>query len=190
MWEEFPPISTAEWEATIRADLKGRLRQETRLADGRRLCGKALLPARRLARHNRPGAIQRQVGAKEFGGYSQGRSSRLFAARTGSNVRARSWLCTGRIGRQAQYLRVRRWRQLLHGNCQAPRGAATVGANFQPVVIWSRTSLANKSLYDPSANLMLHHRSNECDFWRLRLPDRGGSAVCAALGGKFAARAR
>jgi len=23
MWEEFPPISTAEWEATIRADLKG-----------------------------------------------------------------------------------------------------------------------------------------------------------------------
>ena len=107
------------------------LRQETRLADGRRLCSKALLPARRLARHNRPGAIQRRVGAKEFGGYSQGRSSRRFAARTGSNVRARSWLCTGRIGRQAQYLRVRRWRQLLHGNCQAPRGAATVGANFQ-----------------------------------------------------------
>ena len=95
MWEEFPPISTAEWEATIRADLKGAdYAKKLVWQDGRRLCGKALLPARRLARHNRPGAIQRQVGAKEFGGYSQERSSRRFAARTGSNVRAsaRSWL--------------------------------------------------------------------------------------------------
>lgn len=89
MWEEFPPISTAEWEATIRADLKGADYAKKLVWQTEE--GFAVKPYYR--REDLPGTTgQARFNGKWEPRSSQGRSSRRFAARTGSNVRARSWL--------------------------------------------------------------------------------------------------
>jgi hypothetical protein len=91
MWEEFPPISTAEWEATIRADLKDADYAKKLVLQTEE--GFAVKPHYR--REDLPGT----TGQARFRASGSQGVWRIFPrtqfeaiARTGSNVRARSWL--------------------------------------------------------------------------------------------------
>ncbi len=156
MWDEFPPISTKDWESAIRADLKGadyakKLVWQTeegiavkpyyRREDLPGTTGQARFTGQwtaRTAADIPPGAVrgdllheQGATSVEEIGyalAESEGKRS-VFVFAVGSNY-------------FMEIAKLRAARQLW----------ARLSQN--PMVIWSRTSYANKSLYDPSANLM------------------------------------
>jgi len=156
MWEEFPPISTAEWEAAIRAELKGAdyekkliwhteegiaVRPYYRLEDLPVTTGQSRFTrewrtatAAEIPDNAVRGDMLHEMGATAVQevGYALAESSgkrNTFVFATGGNY----------------FFEIAKL-----------RAARQVWARVspQPMVIWSRTSLANKSLYDPSANLI------------------------------------
>lgn len=156
MWEEFPPISKAEWEAAIRADLKGAdydkkliwrteegiavrpyyRRDDLPVTTGQvRFTGEwrtatvAEIPkdaVRGDLLHEQGATAVQEIGyaLADFAG-----EGNTFVFAIGGNY-------------FFEIAKLRAVRQLW------PR------ISQEPMIIWSRTSLANKSLYDPSANLM------------------------------------
>lgn len=156
MWEEFPQVSTAEWERAIQADLKG--------ADyDKRLVwhtdeGITVRPYYR--RENLPGT----TGEARFTGQWQVAKDADIAkdAVRGDLLHEQGATAIQEIGYA-----------LAESAGKRPHFVFAVGGNYffeiaklraarqlwarlskQPMVIWSRTSFANKSLYDPSANLL------------------------------------
>jgi len=156
MWEEFPAISTAEWEAAIRADLKGadyakkllwrtdegitvrpfyraedlpNSAAQVRFTGAWQSAAEADVPKDAIR-----GDLLHEQGAtavQEIGyalGESQGKEKN-FVFSVGTNYFFE--IAKLRAARQL-------WAKL----------------SSEPMVIWSKTSLADKSLYDPSANLM------------------------------------
>jgi methylmalonyl-CoA mutase len=156
MWEEFPPVSTAEWEAAIRADLKDAdyekrlfwrtddgitIRPFYRTEDLPATAGQgrftgtweiadvAALPhdaVRADLLHEQGATAIQEVGYALA--ESQGKQS-IFVFSVGTNYFFE--IAKLRAARQL-------WTRL----------------SSDPMIIWSRTSLADKSLYDPPANLM------------------------------------
>lgn len=156
MWEEFPPISTAEWEAAIRADLKGadydkkllwrtgegitvrpfyraedlpNSTGQVRFTDTWQIAAAADIP--KDAVHGDLLHEQGATAVQEIGyalAESQGKH-RTFVFSVGTNYFFE--IAKLRAARQL-------WAKL----------------SSEPMVIWSKTSRADKSLYDPSANLM------------------------------------
>ncbi len=156
MWEEFPPIPTAEWEAAIRADLKGadyekKLVWQTedgiavhpyyRCEDLPGTTGQARFTgewrtatAAEIPKNAVRGDLLHEQGATAVQeiGYAVAESAgkkNAFVFATGGNY-------------FFEIAKLRAVRQVW----------ARISA--EPMMIWSRTSLANKSLYDPSANLI------------------------------------
>ncbi len=156
MWDEFPPISNEDWESAIRVDLKGadyvkKLVWQTeegisvkpyyRRADLPGRTGMARFTGKWTARKAEdipPGAVrgdlfheQGATSVQEIG-YAlaeSGGQRNVFIFAVGSNYFME--IAKLRAARQL-------WARLSN----------------TPMVIWSRTAYANKSLYDPSANLM------------------------------------
>jgi methylmalonyl-CoA mutase len=156
MWEEFPRISTAEWEAALRADLKG--------ADYEK----------KLVWHTEEGIDVRPYYRQENLPASTG-----MARFTGEwQVAKEADIPTGAVRGDALHERGSTAVQEI-GYALAESGGKrshmvfSIGSNYffeiaklravrqlwarlsrVPLVLWSRTSYANKSLYDPSANLL------------------------------------
>ncbi|MGB7729234.1 MAG: methylmalonyl-CoA mutase family protein [Candidatus Acidiferrum sp.] len=156
MWDEFPPVPTAEWEAAIRADLKGAdydkkllwrtdegiiVRPFYRAEDLPPTAGQARFTGtwQIAAESDIPkdavrGDLLHEQGATAVQevGYAlaefQGKRNTLVFS-VGTNYFFE--IAKLRAARQL-------WARLSSG----------------PMIIWSRTSLADKSLYDPPANLM------------------------------------
>lgn len=156
MWEEFPPVSTAEWEAAIRADLKGAdyekkllwhtdegivIRPFYRAEDLPGTIGQArftgtwrIATAGEIPKEAVRGDLLHERGAtavQELGyalAESQGKSN-TFVFGIGTNYFFE--IAKLRAARQL-------WTRL----------------SSKPMAIWAKTSMADKSLYDPSANLL------------------------------------
>jgi methylmalonyl-CoA mutase len=156
MWEDFSPISTAEWEAAIRADLKGAdydkkllwrtdegitVRPFYRAEDLPGSAGQArytgtwqIAAEADIPKDAVRGELLHEQGAtavQEVGyalAESQGKR-KTFVFSVGTNYFFE--IAKLRAARQL-------WARL----------------SSEPMTIWSKTSLADKSLYDPSANLM------------------------------------
>ena len=156
MWEEFPSISTAEWETAVRADLKGAdydkkllwrsdegitVRPFYRAEDLPSTTGQARFNAtwQMAAESDVPKNAVRADLLHEQGATavqelayalaeSQGQRN-VFVFSIGSNYFFE--IAKLRAARQL-------WARL----------------SSEPMAIWSKTSLANKSLYDPPSNLM------------------------------------
>jgi methylmalonyl-CoA mutase len=156
MSEEFPAISTAEWEAAIRADLHGAdyrqkllwstdegitVRPFYRAEDLPADTGQARFAGQwqianlaDLPKYAVRGDLLHEQGATAVQelGYSLAESRgkhRTFAFSIGTNY-------------FFEIAKLRAARQLW------------LGLSEEPMVIWARTSMADKSLYDPAANLM------------------------------------
>lgn len=156
MWEEFPPNSTAEWEAAIRADLKG-ADYDKKLV-WRTEEGIAVRPYYR--REDLPGT----TGQARFTG--EWRTALVTEipkdAMRGDLLHEQGATAVQEIG----YALADSARKhdtfvfAIGGNyffeIAKLRAARQLWARIskEPMVIWSRTSLANKGLYDPSANLI------------------------------------
>jgi len=156
MWEEFPPTSTAEWEAAIRADLKGADYDKKLL--WRTDEGVTVRP------FHRANDLPNIVGPVRFTGtwqiaaeadlpkgavrgdllHEQGATAvqEIGYALAGSNGKEKTFVFSVGTNYFFEIAKLRAARQLW----------AKLSA--EPMVIWSKTSLADKSLYDPSANLM------------------------------------
>ncbi len=156
MWDEFPPVPTAEWETAIRADLKGAdydkkllwrteegitVRPFYRAEDLPPTAGQARFTGtwQIAAESDIPkdavrGDLLHEQGAtavQEVGyglAESQGKRNK-FVFSVGTNYFFE--IAKLRAARQL-------WARL----------------SSDPMILWSRTSLADKSLYDPPANLM------------------------------------
>jgi len=156
MWEEFPPIPTSEWDAAIRADLKGAdydkkllwrtdegitVRPFYRAEDLPGTTGQARFTSTwetateaDIPKGAVRGDLLHEQGAtavQEIGyalAESKGKRS-SFVFSTGTNY-------------FFEIAKLRAARQLW------------AGLSSQAMVIWSRTSMADKSLYDPAANLV------------------------------------
>jgi methylmalonyl-CoA mutase len=156
MWEEFPPVSTGDWEGAIRADLKGgdyekRLFWRTeegivvrpfyraedlpettgqvRFTGTWRAATLAEIPkdaVRGDLLHDQGAAAVQELGYALA--ESQGKRS-AFVFGIGTNYFFE--IAKLRAARQL-------WARL----------------SSEPMMIWARTSLADKSMYDPSANLL------------------------------------
>jgi methylmalonyl-CoA mutase len=156
MWEEFPPISTAEWEAAIRADLKGadytkKLMWQTE--EG--------IPVKAYyRREDLPGT----TGQARFTGEWKTRKLReipgdavrgdLLHEQGATSIQEIGYALTESAGKRATFVFAVGSNYFME--IAKLRAARQLWARIskEPMVIWSRTSLANKSLYDPSANLM------------------------------------
>jgi len=156
MWEEFPPTPTSEWDAAIRSDLKGAdydkkllwrtdegivVRPFYRSEDLPGTTGQARFTGTwqtatdaAIPKDAVRGDLLHEQGATSVQeiGYalreSQGRRN-TFVFSTGTNY-------------FFEIAKLRSARQLW------------ARLSSQPMVIWSRTSMANKSLYDSAANLV------------------------------------
>jgi methylmalonyl-CoA mutase len=156
MWDEFPYVPTAEWEAGIRADLKGAdydkkllwrtdegitVRPFYRAEDLPRATGQArftgtwqIAEVSDIPKDAVRGDVLHEHGAtavQEVGyalAESQGKRN-TFVFSVGTNYFFE--IAKLRAARQL-------WARL----------------SSDPVIIWSKTALADKSLYDPPANLM------------------------------------
>lgn len=156
MWEEFPPISRAEWEAAIRADLKG--------ADyDKKLIWKTEegIPVRPYyLREDLPST----TGQARFTGEwrtatvpeipTDAIRGDLLHEQGATAVQEIGYALVESAGKRNTFVFA------IGGNyffeIAKLRAARQLWARISKdaMVIWSRTSLANKSLYDPSANLM------------------------------------
>ena len=156
MWEEFPPISTAEWEAAIRADLKG-VDYEKRLV-WRTEEGIAVRPYYR--REDLPGT----AGQTRFTGEWRTASAAeipkdavrgdLLHEKGATAVQEIGYAVAESAGKRNTFVFATGGNYFFE--IAKLRAVRQVWARIstKPMVIWSRTSLANKSLYDPSANLI------------------------------------
>lgn len=178
MWEEFPPVSSEEWEAAIRADLKGadyskKLVWQTEEGIG-------------VKPYYRRGDLPGSTGQARFTGEWKVRTVAEIPA---DAVRGDSLHEEGATSVQEVAYAMADWKERGEVRQSPPKreraahreaedNAAVhfvfaVGGNYfmeiaklraarqvwaqisdAPMVIWARTSLLNKSLYDPSANLM------------------------------------
>lgn len=156
MWEEFPPISTAEWEAAIRADLKGADYDKKLVWNTEE--GIAVRPYYR--REDLPGT----TGQARFTGEWRTAAiaeipkdavrGDLLHEQGATAVQEIGYALADSDGKQSTFVFA------IGGNyffeIAKLRAARQLWARISKdtMVIWSRTSLANKSLYDPSTNLM------------------------------------
>ena len=156
MWEEFPSISTAEWEAAIRADLKGADYAKKLVWQTEE--GIAVKPYYR--REDLPGT----TGQARFSGEWKSKSladipkdavrGDLLHEQGATSVQEVGYALAESAGKNSTFVFA------VGGNyfmeIAKLRAARQLWGRIskQPMVIWSRTSLANKSLYDSSANLM------------------------------------
>lgn len=156
MWEEFPPSSTAEWEAAIRADLKG--------ADY----------DKKLVWHTEEGITVRPYYRREDLPGTTGQARFAGEWRTASLAEIPKDAVRGDLLHEQGATAVQEIGYAL-ADSAGKRNAFVfaIGGNYffeiaklraarqlwariskDTMVIWSRTSLLNKSLYDPSANLL------------------------------------
>ena len=156
MWEEFPPISTAEWEAAIRADLKGTDYDKKLVWHTEE--GIAVRPYYR--REDLPGTTGqarftgewRTAGIKDIP--TDAVRGDLLHEQGATAVQEIGYALTDSAGKRNTFVFA------MGGNyffeIAKLRAARQLWARLSkaPMVIWSRTSLSNKSLYDPSANLI------------------------------------
>jgi len=155
MWEEFPPVSTAEWESAIRGDLKGADYSKKLLWPTDGITVRPFYRAEDL-----PGT----VGQGRFTGtwdvadvaaipgdairgdvlHEQGATAvqEVGYALAESQGKRRTFVFSVGTNYFFEIAKLRAARQLW------------TRLSFDPMVIWSRTSMADKSLYDPAANLM------------------------------------
>lgn len=156
MWEEFPSISTAEWEAAIRADLKGADYDRKllwRTDEGitvRPFYRAEDLPSNTI--QVRPTGTW-QIAAEADIPKSAVRGDRLHE-QGATAVQEIGYALAESQGKQNVFVfsvgtnyffeiaKLRAARQLW------------AKLSSEPMVIWSKTSLVDKSLYDPPANLM------------------------------------
>ncbi len=156
MWEEFPPVSTAEWQAAIRADLKD-ADYEKKLS-WRTDDGITVRPFYRA--EDLPGTAGqgRFTATWEFADaaaipkdavradllHEQGATAvqEVGYALAESQGKQRTFVFSVGANYFFEIAKLRAARQLW------------TRLSSDPMVIWSRTSMADKSLYDPSANLM------------------------------------
>jgi methylmalonyl-CoA mutase len=156
MWEEFPPITTAEWEAAIRADLKGADYDKKLIWQTED--GIAVRPYYR--REDLPGT----TGQARFTGEWRAASAVEIPkdAVRGDLLHEQGATAVQEIGYAlAEFAGKRNTFVFATGSnyffeIAKLRAARQVWARIspKPMVIWSRTAMANKSLYDPSANLI------------------------------------
>jgi methylmalonyl-CoA mutase len=156
MWEEFPPISTAEWAAAVRADLKG-ADYEKKLV-WQTEDGIAVRPYYR--REDLPGT----TGQARFTGEWRAASAVEIPkdAVRGDLLHEQGAMAVQEIGYALAESAGKRNTFVFAtgGNyffeIAKLRAARQVWGRIspEPMVIWSRTAMANKSLYDPSANLI------------------------------------
>ena len=157
MWEEFPPIPTAEWEAAIRADLKGAdydkklVWQTEEVASrcdhttGAKICrgprGKRDLPGEWRA------ASAAEIPKEAVRGD-------LLHEQGATAVQEISYALAESAGKRNTFVFATGGNYFFE--IAKLRAARQVWARIsqEPMVIWSRTAMANKSLYDPSANLI------------------------------------
>jgi methylmalonyl-CoA mutase len=156
MWEEFPPISTEEWEAAIRKDLKGADYAKKLIWQTEE--GIAVKPYYR--REDLPGT----TGQSRFTGEWKSKHLEdipkdavrgdLLHEQGATSVQEVGYALAESAGKRNVFVFA------IGGNyfmeIAKLRAVRQLWARISdtPMVIWSRTSLANKSLYDPSANLM------------------------------------
>jgi methylmalonyl-CoA mutase len=156
MWEEFPPISTAEWEAAIRADLKGADYQKKLVWQTEE--GIAVRPYYR--REDLPGT----TGQARFTGEWRAASAAeipkdavrgdLLHEQGATAVQEIAYALAESAGKKNTFVFATGGNYFFE--IAKLRAARQVWARIssEPMVIWSRTAIANKSLYDPSANLI------------------------------------
>ncbi len=155
MWEEFPRVSTAEWEAAIRSDLKG-------TDYNKRLVwhtdeGIAVRP------YYRSENLPATTGQARFTGVWQVAKDADIPkdAVRADALHEQGATAVQEIGYALAESALKRSNIVFSvgGNyffeIAKLRAARQLWARLSkdPVVLWSRTSYANKSLYDPSANL-------------------------------------
>ncbi len=155
-WDEFPHIPTAEWEAAIRADLSGTNYNKKLLWDTDE--GITVRPFYRA--ENLPG----DVGVARFTGtwqiataadipekavrgdllHEQGATAvqEIGYALAESQGKRKTFVFSVGTNYFFEIAKLRAARQLW------------LRLSSEPMAIWSRTSMADKSLYDPPANLM------------------------------------
>ncbi len=156
MWEDFPPNSTAEWEAAIRADLKGADYDKKLVWQTEE--GIAVRPYYR--REDLPGTTGQARFTGEWRVASLGDIPKdavrgdLLHEQGATAVQEIGYALAASSGMTHNFVFA------IGGNyffeIAKLRAARQLWARISkdPMVIWSRTSLANKSMYDPSANLM------------------------------------
>jgi methylmalonyl-CoA mutase len=156
MWEDFPPIPTPEWEAAIRADLQGvdyakRLVWQTEE-------GIAVKPYYR--REDLPGSVGQARFAGEWTTKTVAEVPKdavrgdLLHERGATSVQEIGYALAESAGKRNVFVFAVGSNYFME--IAKLRAARQLWARIseQPMVTWSRTSLLNKSLYDPSANLM------------------------------------
>jgi methylmalonyl-CoA mutase len=156
MWEEFPPISTAEWEAVIRADLKGadyekKLVWQTeegitvRPYYRREDCPGTTGPARFVGEWRAASAVDIPKGAVR---------GDLLHEQGATAVQEIGYAVAESTGKKNTFVFAAGGNHFFE--IAKLRAARQVWARIskEPMVIWSRTAMADKSLYDPSANLI------------------------------------
>jgi methylmalonyl-CoA mutase len=156
MWEEFPPISTAEWEAAIRADLKGADYEKKLVWQTEE--GIAVRPYYR--REDLPGT----TGQARFTGEWRAATTAeipkdavrgdLLSENGATAVQEIGYAVAESAGKRNAFVFAAGSNYFFE--IAKLRAARQVWARIspEPMVIWSRTAVANKSLYDPSANLI------------------------------------
>jgi methylmalonyl-CoA mutase N-terminal domain/subunit len=156
MWEDFPPISTAEWEAAIRADLKGADYAKKLVWQTEE--GIAVKPYYR--REDLPG----NTGQGRFRGEWKTRTMREIPndAVRGDQLHEEGATSVQEIGYALAESAGKRNTFVFGIGSNYFMEVAKLRAARQlwlrisgePMVIWSRTSHVNKSPDDPPANLM------------------------------------
>jgi methylmalonyl-CoA mutase len=156
MWEEFPPVSTAEWEAAIRADLKG-----------------ADYDKKLLWRTDEGIVVRPFYRAEDLPGTTgQARFTGTWQAATVAEI-PREAVRGDLLHEQGATAVQELGYALAESQGKLNTFVFAVGTNYffeiaklravrqlwarlspDPMVIWARTSMSDKSLYDPSANLL------------------------------------
>ncbi len=156
MWEEFPPIATSEWDAAIRADLKGA--DYTKKLVWQTEEGIAVKPFYR--KDDLPGTTGQARFTGEWKTATMGEipisavRGDLLHEQGATSVQEIGYALAESSGRQTTFVFAIGSNYFME--IAKLRAARQLWARLskEPMVIWSRTSLSNKSLYDPSANLM------------------------------------
>lgn len=156
MWEDFPPTTSAEWESAIRADLKG--------ADYEKKLVWQTEEGIRVRPYYRQEDLPGTTGQARYTG--EWRTARLTDipkdAIRGDLLQEQGATAVQEIGfaLAASGGKASTFVFAIGGNyffeIAKLRAARQLWARLSssPMVIWSRTSMTNKGLYDPSANLM------------------------------------
>ena len=156
MWEEFPPTPTGEWDAAIRADLKGADYDKKLL--WRTEEGIVVRPFYRV--EDLPGT----TGQARFAGSWQtasvgdipqdGVRGDLLHEQGATAVQELGYALAESQGKRKTFVFAVGTNYFFE--IAKLRAARQLWARLssEPLVIWARTSMTDKSLYDPSANLM------------------------------------